>query len=284
MLDCTRLGWTDKPVDNCRLSLTAERRQWLQALDRDAAPLLAYLGDARDGRLGLYFERLWQFFLDRDPAVELVAHNLPVHEDGRTLGEFDCIYYCRQRQCHVHLELAVKFYLQRPGADGSEWPDWVGPNMVDRLDHKLQRLFRHQLLLGDCAAARPVLSRLGIDALQRELEIKGRLFPVAHGARLWPPGCPPGAPRLRYYRLEQLHSTTLHAAQYRVLSRQCWLAPVGSDCTAPVHGADALDSVISGHFARNARPVQVAECDPTGREFGRFFVVPDDWPARAQEG
>lgn len=284
MLDCALLGRTDTPIANCALSLTAERRRWLQELDRDAAPLIACLGDTREGRLGVYFERLWQFFLDSDPAVALVAHNLPVHEKGRTLGEFDCIYYCRQRQCHVHLELAVKFYLQRPGADGGEWRDWVGPNLADRLDHKLQRLFRHQLLLGDSAAARPVLSRLGIDTLQRELEIKGRLFAVAHGTRLWPPACPPGTPGLRYYSLKQLHSEPLHAARYSLLSRQRWFAPVVSGCAAPGYTAKELGRVISSRFDLDARPVQVAECDANGRECGRFFVVPEDWPSQAQGG
>ena len=100
------------PLQNCTLQLTPERAQWLERLDREPAALLAQVEETRKGRLGLYFEHLWHFFLRQDPAVDLLAHNLPVRHGTRTLGEFDCLYYCHQRQQYIHLELAVKFYLQ----------------------------------------------------------------------------------------------------------------------------------------------------------------------------
>ena len=54
---------------DCRFELTQARQAWLQALDRAPGELEAWL-DARSGRrLGLYFERLWQFFLAQDDGV-----------------------------------------------------------------------------------------------------------------------------------------------------------------------------------------------------------------------
>ena len=105
------LAQPEEAVSNCGLGLTDARRSWLERLDRDARPLLEHLARRRGSRLGIYFEQLWHFFLTEDPAVDLVAHNLPVRADGRTIGEFDCLYYCRERRRHVHLELAVKYYL-----------------------------------------------------------------------------------------------------------------------------------------------------------------------------
>ena len=84
-------------LTNCYLELTPQRRDWLAALDRDPSALLEHLAVNAPRRLGLYFERLWHFFLQADPAVELLAHNLPVRDGGVTLGEFDCLYYCRRR-------------------------------------------------------------------------------------------------------------------------------------------------------------------------------------------
>ena len=281
LLTCSLLGERAPSVSNCALTLNADRRRWLRALDADAAELNAYLKDARAGRLGLYFERLWQFFLDRDPAVDLIAHNLAVREHGHTLGEFDCLYFCRTRQCHVHLELAVKFYLQRPGADGSQWHHWVGPNVEDRLDRKLRRLFEHQLLLSEMTAARPVLADLGIDQLQRELEIKGRLFPAGAGSPLWPPGCRGAASGPGYYELDHLRRAELRCAGYRILDRCDWFAPLCNPGDTSVLDAKALPGVISKRFARTPRPVQVAGCDDGGLEIDRFFVVPHSWPAHA---
>ena len=115
-----QLGIDSAGLVNCHLGMTTERAAWLAELDRDPSALLGFLADNTSGRLGIYFERLWQFFLQQDPQVELLAHNLPIHDSGRTLGEFDCLYHCHQRQCDVHLELAVKYYLGYPPSDPGE--------------------------------------------------------------------------------------------------------------------------------------------------------------------
>ncbi|MEQ8803961.1 MAG: DUF1853 family protein, partial [Haliea sp.] len=98
-------------VTTASLTLTAARARWLQQLDRQPQPLLTWLEARPATRLGLYFEHLWHFFLQQDSATELIAHNLPLSSNGRTVGEFDCLYYCHERRRPVHLELAVKFYL-----------------------------------------------------------------------------------------------------------------------------------------------------------------------------
>ena len=46
---------------------------WLQQLDRDSYPLLHCLSQGRTRRLGLYYERLWQFAVQHAPGIELVA-------------------------------------------------------------------------------------------------------------------------------------------------------------------------------------------------------------------
>ena len=102
------LAAIDQTIANCGLRLSPARERWLVDLDRQPEPLHRHLSALHNNRLGLYFERLWHFFLQQDPLVDLLAHNLAVRTPQKTIGEFDCLYYCHQRARHFHLELAVK--------------------------------------------------------------------------------------------------------------------------------------------------------------------------------
>jgi hypothetical protein len=64
---------------------------WLHRLDRDSYGLLQWLSQARTRRLGLYYERLWQFAVEHAPGIELIAANLPIRREGHTLGELDML-------------------------------------------------------------------------------------------------------------------------------------------------------------------------------------------------
>ncbi len=264
-------------VTDAAFELTAPRRLWLERLERDATPLLDYLAGQPGNRLGLYFERLWQFFLREDPETELVAHNLPVTREGSTLGEFDCIYFCHRRRAHVHLELAVKFYLGLPGRPAAQ--AWVGPNARDRLDIKLARLLEKQITLGDRQAAQAQLESLGIGAVQREIALRGYLFQPLEGTLPAPTGYNTGR---RFGRW--LHSTQLArlagepgVAGFVPLERMQWLAPLhaaADQCT----GITALARGIDKRFATRNTPALVAAVDAAGNEQQRFFVVPPGWP------
>ena len=54
-------------ISDCHFTLTQDRRAWLAELDANPAPLIDALGGKPPKRLGLYFEALWQFFLQQDP-------------------------------------------------------------------------------------------------------------------------------------------------------------------------------------------------------------------------
>ncbi len=161
-----------------QLKLNDQRREWLDRLDCNDTPLRQYMQQhCHSKRLGLVFESLWHFFLREDPATELIAHNIPVRSDSKTLGEFDVLYYCHHTQQAIHLELAVKFFLglnitqQSPSLS-----HWFGPNRADRLDRKLARLSQHQLPLAQCEAGRAALQEYGVDELQQQLQVSGILF------------------------------------------------------------------------------------------------------------
>ncbi len=285
LLNSENLADDGQNIANCGLALSPRRQQWLQALDKQPAALHAHLKQLHSTRLGLYFESLWHFFLNEDPAVELIAHNLPIRHLGQTLGEFDCLYYCQERQRHIHLELAVKYYLScrqtTSTQTASHWNEWLGPTNTDHLDRKINHLTQRQIQLGDVPAARESLDKLGITTLAKEIEIKGYLFQSLRDPLPAPHAHNPQNKLCRWLSISELPQD-LEADKNRlflVLPKSHWLAPVTLDSANgeplnPVH----LNSLLSKHFTHRGRAQLVASFDDTGREARRFFVVGESWP------
>ena len=282
-----QLRGSGQRVDNCGLRLTPERNAWLQALDRDPRALLQHLASQRSHRLGIYFEHLWHFFLQQDPAVELLAHNLPVRHDGKTLGEFDCLYFCHTRQRFYHLELAVKFFLGHrqftAEQAASSLREWLGPSSDDRLDRKIAHLLQRQIRLGDNPLAQKQLQDLGITDLHKEVEIKGHLFHSTADPLPAPYGFNPNLQLGHYVAISDLdrflQAPSLSCvAGYKDLPKTLWLSPVQADQATALAAAE-ISTRLNHHFAQDKRSQLVAALDDQGREIQRFFVTPPNWPA-----
>jgi len=283
LLHVEQLASAAAGITTCYPTLTPERRLWLERLDHDASALLSHLSLKPTHRLGVYFEQLWHFFLKQDPATELVAHNLTVTAEDRTVGEFDCIYYCHQRALHVHLELAVKFYLGIPRISNHEGTcrnmEWLGPDSVDRLDAKLDQLLHRQIMLGDNPIARHKLQELGIRKLLREVALRGCLF-EPFGASATPPpayntDCELGT-WVSIAQLPRLYAT-LDNAKYVILPRMKWLCAAASEDARELLDAQQMQRRVLQHFARDSHPLLVAIMGNPMRP--PFFITPDTWPA-----
>lgn len=279
LLLSSQLG-SHSAVQNADFALTNERMAWLRSLDVDPQPLAAHLAKSSTRRLGLYFEQLWHFFLEQDPGVELLAHNLAVRDSTRTLGEFDCIYFCHHRQRSVHLELAVKFYLSAPGTSDSDQRRWLGPNSSDRLDLKLQRMLHHQICLANTPEGRIALQELGINDPLHEIEIKGRLFTHWQLPAPPPPGYNQALNLSKWCRQSELvkMEEEVSGMRYLPLERSQWLSPVNGCGAGTLNKAELVDHGMVA-LDNDSRPIQVALLDPSSNEQGRFFLVPDTWPS-----
>jgi len=276
------LAATASRVSDCVPAFTPGRRRWLEQLDRDASALQDHLAQRPSHRLGVYFERLWHFFLERDPATDLVARNLPVHDNGRTLGEFDCVYYCHRRRQYVLLELAVKFYLATPDTrhDRHNAHLWLGPDARDRLDLKVQQLLQRQIVLGDQPVARQRLESLGVTRPAREIAFKGYLFRRFATAPPPPPGYNLQRPMNDWLFPGELaaYCEGLATSAFQCLTRDRWLSAAIQDASAPTMSAAELHVAAMEHFRAQDYPLLVAGLDNAGAETARFFVVPDTWP------
>ncbi len=255
----------DPELDNCTIALTPEREASLLALDAEPAPLLTHLHERSSTRLGIYFEYLWQFFLANDTELELVAHNLPVRDGGRTLGEYDLIYKQRDSDQHIHLELALKYYLGLPDS-----ATWLGPGKQDRLADKMTHLLQRQTQLANTEPGRAVLSDLGVDKLLRQMEVKGYLFANAESNTAEPIGLNPDY-ALRKWLPYSAFQEKRDGEQRLGLERLQWLCPTRTG---------AAGDWLQQQIRARGQPAMLARMQ-NGEEVERCFVTPDHWPDEA---
>jgi hypothetical protein len=252
--------------------------RWLRLLDKDDSCLSEWLAASSTHRLGLYYERLWQFALRQAPGVELLAANLPVRVNGHTLGEMDVLL--RDRDGVHHVELAVKFYLGRDDATGESTSHWLGPGREDRLDRKLLHLASHQLPLSNQPAARQRLLSLGLTDPQPWLWLGGYLFYPWHAHGEAPAGA--NAAHLRGDWLHRCQWPALAAnarGYWQPLPRAHWLAP------ARCSSRELWDLYSLGDWLEQLpaeAPAQLlVRMVPKGdfaEEAQRLFLVGDGWP------
>ena len=317
MLDAWRhplvrdLGWLCLTPDLLRMpcpgrpgldELGLSKGGWRDYLNRlEAAPevLEDWVADAMNARLGHYHERLWQFLLESSPNTRLLAHNLPVMRERRTLGELDIVY--RQAGCRqpIHLEVAIKFYLglvEGPGED-TDQARWVGPGCADSLAGKRSHLYHHQLPLIDTPEA-----RLAVNEFTGEMpgalngtdhdEIKVWQRMAMPGVLFYPWQSEPGQvslPSPHEATAEHMrgHWLTWHdwpafraglAAGTRGawLHKPHWLAPPLPQQLRPL---EEVDAYLTTRFSTGAAPLPLVLKDENGG-WQRLFVVGDDWPRR----
>lgn len=233
-------------------------------IDGDA--LDAFFKGDGDHRVGLYFERLVLFYLQHVRRFNVVANQLQIVSDGRTIGELDFVFE-DERGTVTHLETAVKFYLQlsQRHTNGSYF---VGPNSNDSFEIKTQRLLGHQLQLS--RKCRP-------DVTRRIALVKGRIHGHIDGSGSTDPPQYLAADHLVggwLYAAEIDRLLDASSAEYRIMQKPYWLAP---DRVLPPVSSRELRTNVREHFARSSRPLHVC-VTANGVELRRIFILADDWP------
>ncbi|WP_322043338.1 DUF1853 family protein [Paraburkholderia sp. J67] len=284
--------------------------EWLAQLDREPSRLHAALDSARVTRLGRYAETLLGWYLEHGPLARLVAATVALRGEGRTIGECDFLLETHAG-LRLHWELAVKCFLHAgaPGETMSRLADYVGPNLRDRLDLKFAHLRDHQLRLSE----RAEFASLGFAGpWLAQMFIKGWLFYRAGEQMAEAPELAEGHGRGWWVTHAdwRAFAERTGADGWSVLPRLAWLAPrrlesgrefatnsqfsvphendnyaaaraARTDVHAPTDPASLFESLERPH---DPTMVVAFIADGAGGyvEHSRGFIVPDDWPARAQ--
>jgi hypothetical protein len=265
LLDAHAPRWEGKIA--C-LEIDRERvATWMIALDSSPAALHAFLNMSSVTRLGRYAEKLMAFYFGW--CGTLVAHGLQVRAGSKeTIGEFD--FLLQEGTALIHLEFATNF---------------VGPNLADTLDAKMDKILNRQLALARHPAA---LLALPQPVLRSQALVKGWLFyREDHDLQEIAPGVAAAHCRGAWFSLAEFAGVV--AEGFMLLPRLAWLAPARVAADDPVdlvRDHAAMTTWLQAHFAADAMPVMVAMMVTeagVAREVARCFVVPDDWRERAHE-
>jgi len=128
-------------------------------------------------RLGKLVEQFVYFQLRENPKVELLATNLQIKDNTRTIGELDALLIKENKP--IHLEIVYKFYLYDT-LQNYENPlnYWIGPNRNDTLRYKLDKLKNKQFPLLYNAFTMPYLRKYNFkqNEISQHICFKAQLF------------------------------------------------------------------------------------------------------------
>ena len=279
---CQAAQLSDSPLAfDLRSQLPLGTLETLQGWDAMPATAPAALLEPAHPRLGYYFERLYECLLRDLLGWQVLARNLPIRNQIRTLGELDFILRNPHTGSVEHHEIAVKFYLGYVEPSDNEDPTkvhWYGPNAVDRLDLKTARMLEHQsqrTLLAESVAA---LDLLGVEeSVKPRIFMPGYLFYSEANSVTLPVGVPQDHQRGRWAYLEAVRAmdTTcwVHLRKPHWLGP--WVQPGAPDALLRQAAlAEIRDAATPRLFARLRQdPMSGLWC-----EAQRIFVMPTGWP------
>ncbi|MFD2180112.1 DUF1853 family protein [Veronia pacifica] len=203
-------------------------------------------------RIGFYYQWLLKHALLSHPSYQLIAEEIQLNADGKTLGSVDFLVKSDTGELE-HWEVAVKFYLAYD-------KQWFGPNAKDTLAKKQEKMVDHQLALSTTTVFQQQFPDLV--PTQHKLLMQGRLYinPWLEETHISHEIARNEAIQGYWCWNHQLPDN----AVYSLLSRGQWMCSPDPETLPTIEG-------------NQIKPVQRAQhlIDEQGKH---WFVVPDNWP------
>ncbi|MUP45585.1 DUF1853 family protein [Gramella sp. BOM4] len=149
-----------------KIELSDELINELQSLDH---PRISVLGK----RMESFFKLAIQY----SKRYELIASNIQVIHEKRTIGELDFLVYDKEHSKPLHIELVYKLYVYDKNFQ-EEIERYIGPNRRDSLPEKINKLKNRQFPLLFDEACRTYLSAHDLKPkdIEQQLCFKAQLF------------------------------------------------------------------------------------------------------------
>ncbi len=281
--------YTDFRFDNGSILLREQSDQlsFLQFLDEQPAQLIDYISAENSKLIGKYFESLVKFWLEYGiSSYELIASNLQVNSNGRTMGEFDFIIHDKINDKFVHLEVAGKFFLANRNV--SEHGEFVGPNGLDNLKTKLEKFQNEQMHLSENPDSQKLLGKLGINQkLEKTILLKGYIFYnynyFFNDSYTQPAFASPNHLKGWWIRINEANNFFEQKnSKWIIVERKNWVSRVYYPSEKQIITSGVLLGKLQEYFHNNSYPILVAELDGAENgipfETSRGFVVSNSWP------
>jgi len=223
-----------------------------------------------DQKLGHLYEQALESLIDSSPALSRLASNLQIFDDNkRTIGEMDYVLFDRENEIHIHLELAVKFYLARRAPEGWIYP---GPNATDNWHRKLKHMRARQLVLAQTEPARKFLSeQFDIKDIQAQYLIYGCLFiPFDCIDPPQPQSMSAQRQQGRWLYVHQWPAQFANVKDVRIIPKALWPVEISSLMM------DMFEKTSTAALLEQAKTNCVMFVEEGG-DGQKWFLVPDDW-------
>ncbi|MGK0290788.1 MAG: hypothetical protein ACI86H_002251 [bacterium] len=243
----------------------------LQKLEKDPTSLIQFLNQRKTRRLGHYFEALLSYWLQTNEQYQLILEGTQIRERKRTIGELDFIVYDKKKQKYYHWEVAIKIYLGR--GDTTQYSSWSGPNKIDRLDKKYNRMISHQIPMSKTPSAQKILKEKEITIDESWIILKGWLFYPSKKSKS-PIYADPQHAQGSWKTTNQFLETTNQNSDWIILPRRYWLAPIVANTRSltTILFSDLCSTLLQSDFKS---PICVAKIQ--NQEVHRSFIVPNLW-------
>jgi hypothetical protein len=123
--------------------------------------------------LGKRAELFFLAYLEASTRYTDIIHSFQINTEEKTIGELDFICFDQLQQKWIHIELVYKLYVFKGENQFDDFSQWIGPNLKDRLDHKVNKLITHQLPLGQHPDIR---NKIETNTIESYCCFKARLF------------------------------------------------------------------------------------------------------------
>jgi hypothetical protein len=260
-------------------------QQLLFDLEKNPQELLKYLEKKNSHLLGKYFEALFEFYLYKSPFKELIASNIQINSNGKSIGELDFIYRDLIEDKIIHLETAGKFFITNRSNDGKV--QFLGPNPNDSLQEKLDKISSTQITLTKTEEGKEALRKLGIsEKIFPRALFKGYIF-YLKGIEVKTNFLNPNHLKRKAIRLQEIEYLGHISDRWKILDRKEWVSPFATREESILNETDTVVEKIKKYFRDDNYPLlisQISEEEGCFFEKERYFVLSGNWPEDFNNG